>query len=60
MTVPSIRFRLNISNGNRADTCGQTDMTKEIGAFCDYANASQIFVMERKNSAVLVYVYLNT
>jgi hypothetical protein len=40
--VPSTQFRGNRSIGYRADTCRRTDMTKLMGAFRDYANASKI------------------
>ena len=39
MNVPNIKFDGNVSNGSRADTGGEADMTKLIGAFDDYANA---------------------
>ena len=31
----------NLSSGSRADTCGQTDMTRVTGTYGDYANASK-------------------
>ena len=37
-----MKFHENPSSGNRADACGQTDMTKAICAFHDYANAPKI------------------
>jgi hypothetical protein len=36
---PNLKFHVNPSSGSRANTCGQTDMTKVIGVFRDYANA---------------------
>lgn len=39
MNVPNIKFDGNVSSGSRADTDGQTDVTKLTGAFLDYANA---------------------
>ena len=33
-----IKFHENLSNGNRVVTCGQTEMTKLIVAFCIFAN----------------------
>jgi hypothetical protein len=36
MEVPNNIYHRNPSSGISADTCGQTDMTKVIGAFRDY------------------------
>jgi hypothetical protein len=45
--LPNIKFHVNPSSGFRAETCGRsdrrTDMTKLMGAFRDYANASKIY-----------------
>jgi len=38
MKVPSIKFHRNKSSGSCTYTCGQSDMTKLMGAFCDYAH----------------------
>lgn len=37
--VPNIKFHTNRSSGTRADTCGQTDLTKLIGALGIYWSA---------------------
>jgi hypothetical protein len=36
--IISIKFRDNPSSGRRVVPCGQTDMTKLIGAFRNFAN----------------------
>jgi hypothetical protein len=41
--VPNVKFQGNLSSGNRADTCGQTDKQthmKQIGAFRNYAKSA--------------------
>jgi hypothetical protein len=38
MEVPSIKFHRNKFSGSCTHTCGQTDITKLIGAFCVYVN----------------------
>ena len=40
--VAYVKFHGNPSSGSRGDTCGQTDMTKVMGDFSEYANASKI------------------
>ena len=35
--VRSIKFHGNPCSSSSADTCGRTDMTQLLGAFCDYA-----------------------
>ena len=37
--VPSIKFHQNPSSGSRVVPCGQKDMTKQVVAFRNFANA---------------------
>ena len=37
--ISDIKFHQNPSSGSRGVPCGQTDMTKQIVAFHDFANA---------------------
>ena len=49
----NIKFHENPSNGSRAVSCGQTDMTKQIVAFRNFANALEIdkavIILQRKS-----------
>ena len=49
MKVSSIEFHGSPSSDSRADICGRTDMTKLIGAFCNYSNAPEN-LKEREHS----------
>jgi len=37
--VSNIKFKGNMSGGNRSDTCGRTDVTKMLWIFSDFATA---------------------
>ena len=36
---PQYKFLTNPSSGSYADTCGQMDVMKKLGTFCNFANA---------------------
>jgi len=50
MKVPSNRFHGNRSS---ADTCRRTDMTKLMGAFRDYANATKMNFVPHREHCIL-------
>jgi hypothetical protein len=41
MTVPNIKFDINLSSGSQLDKCRQLDMMKLLGTFQDYVNATK-------------------